>query len=92
VRDWTLHVYDHLADPRNPKAGEAACIQRAINDGRWKLHHYLVKGKETIRLFDLQNDPAEMHDLSQDGAASKEMARLAALLATARSEMGDNQM
>jgi arylsulfatase A-like enzyme len=47
-----------------------------IYDGRWK---YIHVEKMRPLLFDLQNDPDELHDLGDDPAYAAEISRLAAL-------------
>jgi arylsulfatase A-like enzyme len=92
VRESTFHVYDHIEKPKDTSLRVPPGIQRAVNDGRWKLHQYEVNGKTTVRLFDLRNDPYEIHDLSQDVAAEKEMSRMQTLLMNQRRELNDNQL
>jgi arylsulfatase A-like enzyme len=41
-------------------------MQRMIRQGRWKLNQYC--GYDFPQLFDLQNDPGEIHDLGNDAA------------------------
>tara|TARA_B100001123_G_scaffold449074_1_gene612840 strand:+ start:12246 stop:13703 length:1458 start_codon:yes stop_codon:yes gene_type:complete len=40
--------------------------QRMVRDERFKLIEYRVKGSTRYQLFDLINDPLEMHDLASD--------------------------
>jgi arylsulfatase A-like enzyme len=74
VRDSSFHAYIHRS-----KAGPPA-TQHAVNDGRWKYIRYDVKSQTRTQLFDLQNDPAEIHDLSTDPAAAAQLPRMAGLL------------
>ncbi|QZE14577.1 sulfatase-like hydrolase/transferase [Halosquirtibacter laminarini] len=37
-----------------------------VNQDGWKMIRYNVKGKEKVQLFNLKNDPFEIHDLSKD--------------------------
>lgn len=74
VRDSSFHAYIH--HPKNV----APATQHAAHDGRWKYIRYDVKGEMRRQLFDLQGDPYEIHDLSGDSTASKEMSRLDDLL------------
>lgn len=53
-------------------------VQRAIRDDRWKLMVYPQINK--TQLFDLQNDPQEMHDLAADPQYAAEVQRLTAQL------------
>jgi len=41
-------------------------VQRAVTDGRHKLIRYHVNGETRHQLFDLQTDPDERHDLSNE--------------------------
>lgn len=94
VHDAIFGAYDHSPGPRrgaNDAAPVAAGLQRAVHDGRWKYHHYDVKGKTTVRLFDMQHDPDEIHDLSTDRSAAKELPRLASLLKQLRHDLADNR-
>lgn len=61
--------------------------QRAIRDERWKLIRY-PKASRT-QLFDLQNDPHELHDLSEDAASKATRDELSAQLAAWLREHGE---
>ena len=52
VRDWLLCGYKDC--------------QRMVRDERWKLIRYQAGGTATTQLFDLANDPDEMHNLADD--------------------------
>ena len=41
-------------------------FQKAVKDDRWKLIMYQINGAERIQLFDLVNDPHELHDVAGD--------------------------
>ncbi|WDE99380.1 sulfatase-like hydrolase/transferase [Lentisphaera profundi] len=60
--------------------------QRAVSDGKWKLHIY-PKINHTF-LFDIENDPDEMRDLSQSNPEKVEQLRK--LMETWRTEVGDS--
>ena len=63
-------------------------IQKALNDGRWKLIRY--PHVDRTQLFDLQSDPFETKDLSGDPVQAE---RVKAMLAKLDAEMkadGDN--
>ena len=65
-------------------------IQKALNDGRWKLIRY--PHVDRTQLFDLQADPYETKDLSGEPAQAE---RLKAMLAKLGAEMkadGDNDL
>lgn len=81
VRDSSFHAYIH-----HQKNGPAA-TQHAVNDGRWKYIAYDVKGERRSQLFDLQDDPHEVHDLSADAIAKGELPRLETLLDRWRREL-----
>jgi len=63
--------------------------QRMIRDERWKLVTYNVHGVRNVQLFDLQNDPDELHSLAADPKYADQRARLEQRLAAARQEFGD---
>lgn len=54
--------------------------QRAIRSGPWKLIHYRVAGKETLQLFNLQDDPWELRNLADDPQHADLCRRLKSLL------------
>lgn len=74
VRDTFFGAYIHPVRGGHPYTQHSAC------DGQWKLIRYDVKGKTTLQLFDLENDPTESRDLAQDGVAQKQIPRLRELL------------
>lgn len=41
-------------------------FQRGVRNKDWKLIQYLVKGKKTTQLFNIQKDPKELHNLALD--------------------------
>jgi arylsulfatase A-like enzyme len=61
--------------------------QRAVNDGHFKLIRYAHINK--TQLFDLQNDPQELRDLSADAAAKPRLDGLMARLTVLQKEFGD---
>jgi arylsulfatase A-like enzyme len=63
--------------------------QRMARDDRWKLMTYDVAGTHTERLFDLQADPSELHDRSEDPACVNELNRLRIIMSTLRHEFDD---
>jgi arylsulfatase A-like enzyme len=77
-RDVSFHAY-----------GMKGKMQRGVCDGRWKFHKYEVNGTITRLLFDLQNDPDEMHDLVADPAAAAQLDRMEKLLAKCQQEADD---
>ncbi|MBL8849850.1 MAG: sulfatase-like hydrolase/transferase [Planctomycetaceae bacterium] len=64
-------------------------VQRAVRQGDWKLIHYPQVA--VTQLFNLADDPHEMHDLSGDPAQAKRVQTLLALLAEQQAEWGDMQ-
>lgn len=61
--------------------------QRAVCDGRWKLHVY-PKINHRL-LFDLQSDPHELNNLAEDAVFAAEIRRMTALMESWRSRVGD---
>ncbi len=85
-------LVDVLKDPAKPGRSflmfKYKSVQKALNDGRWKLIRY--PHVDRTQLFDLQSDPFETKDLSADPAQTE---RIKAMLAKLDSEMkadGDN--
>lgn len=64
-------------------------LQRSIRDRRHKLIEYVVRGERHTQLFDLQNDPIEVHNLAGDPAYAAKLAELRAELVRYRDEWGD---
>jgi arylsulfatase A-like enzyme len=63
-------------------------IQKALNDGRWKLIRY--PHVDRTQLFDLQSDPFETKDLSGDPAQAERIKAMLAKLGTEMKADGDN--
>ena len=63
--------------------------QRAVNDGRWKLHVYPQINHRL--LFDLKNDPHETKNLAEDPKYADEVTRMMALMEEERKRVGDTQ-
>ena len=61
--------------------------QRAISDGRWKLHRYPLINHQL--LFDLENDPHEMTDLSTLPEHSEQMKRMQGIMDEWRDKLDD---
>ena len=64
-------------------------VQRAIRDERWKLIRY--PQVDVTQLFDLQNDPDELHDLASDPAHAAQRQRLLERLQAAQKHYADAQ-
>jgi arylsulfatase A-like enzyme len=62
-------------------------LQRAVNDGRWKLIRYPLIDK--TQLFDLASDPHEMHDLAGETSQAAKVQELTSLLLKTQEELGD---
>jgi arylsulfatase A-like enzyme len=63
-------------------------IQKALNDGRWKLIRY--PHVDRTQLFDLQSDPFETKDLSADPAQAERIKAMLEKLAAEMKADGDN--
>ncbi|MGI9109289.1 MAG: sulfatase-like hydrolase/transferase [Opitutales bacterium] len=63
-------------------------VQKALNDGRWKLIRY--PHVDRTQLFDLQSDPFETKDLSSDPAQAERVKAMLAKLAVEMQADGDN--
>jgi arylsulfatase A-like enzyme len=61
--------------------------QRAIRDGRWKLIRYPLVDR--TQLFDLNNDPRELNDLSNDAKHSERLKAITASLEREMNRYGD---
>lgn len=61
--------------------------QRAVSDGRWKLHIYPKIDHRT--LFDLAADPHETNPLAPDSDHKSHAAKMLALMESHRKRLGD---
>ncbi|MGC9348991.1 MAG: sulfatase-like hydrolase/transferase [Anaerolineae bacterium] len=66
-------------------------FQRAAQNDRYKLIEYVVDGKRTTQLFDLQEDPWELQDLAQRPAYAARRDELREQLKRWQDELGDDQ-
>jgi arylsulfatase A-like enzyme len=80
LRHQTDRIHDHVF-------GTFTDTQRMICDERWKYVMYPKVGR--AQLFDLQNDPHELHDLSADPAQRTQLEELKAALHAFRRTNGD---
>lgn len=80
LRHQTNRIHDHAY-------GTFTDTQRMICDERWKFVLYPKAGRE--QLFDLHNDPHELHDLSADSAHAAKRDELKAHLQAWRQANGD---
>lgn len=69
--------------------GAYKACQRMVRDERWKLIKYNANGVKNSQLFDLKNDPDELHNLANAAQYAKEITRLEKLLGEARRHFGD---
>jgi arylsulfatase A-like enzyme len=65
---------------------EGVVDQRYLRDERWKYVYGPVTGDE---LYDLKNDPAELHNVVDDSAHANELARLRGRMMAWMAEVGD---
>jgi arylsulfatase A-like enzyme len=63
--------------------------QRMVRDDRWKLIQYNAGGVKNTQLFDLRNDPDELHDLADDPAFAAQRKRLERLMTRERKRFAD---
>jgi len=61
-------------------------IQRSVRDERYKLIEYVVNGRRTTQLFDLQEDRWETRNLTDDPAYKEHLDRLRAELLRLKDE------
>jgi len=66
-------------------------VQRAVQDREYKLIEYVVEGKRTTQLFDLQADPSEINDLSQEPSLAGHIGELRQELRRWQTELDDTQ-
>jgi arylsulfatase A-like enzyme len=66
-----------------------ADVQHAVRDDRWKLIIY--PQINTNQLFDLKNDPIELHDLANDPDRAGDAKRLTGLLRQWQERLDDAQ-
>ena len=77
---------------RQDSIRDALCLsymdtQRALREPRWKLIRFPQIGK--TQLFDLQDDPAEMNDLSAEPEQQPRVAAMLEKLASLQRQVGD---
>ncbi|MEE4193888.1 MAG: sulfatase-like hydrolase/transferase, partial [Anaerolineae bacterium] len=66
-------------------------VQRAVRTRTHKLIEYVVDGQRTTQLFDLLNDPDEIHDLSQAADHQKLIKKLRKTLLQEREVLKDTR-
>ncbi len=62
-------------------------IQRSVRDERWKLIRY--PQINYTQLFDLQNDPYELHNLADNPSQAGRVEKMLGLLRSCQKEVGD---
>jgi len=65
-------------------------IQRGVRDERYKLIEYVVKGKRTTQLFDLQADRWEINNLADNPLYAAHLKRLRKELLRWKDKLGDS--
>jgi arylsulfatase A-like enzyme len=55
-------------------------FQRGVRTKDWKLIQYLVQGKKTTQLFQIQKDPLEMNNLAEDSRYTEKLKEMNTLL------------
>mgnify|MGYP005837390071 CR=1 FL=1 len=63
--------------------------QRSVRDRRYKLIEYVVAGRRTTQLFDIEEDPKELTNLADDPAYAEHLQRLRAELRRWRDALDD---
>jgi len=64
-------------------------FQRMVKDDQYKLIEYVVNGRRTTQLFDLQNDPWELHNLAEDTGQAETLAKMRDILFQWRDDWDD---
>ena len=82
-----------MADPGvRPRTSLYAAYQqwqRMVKDDRFKLIEYVVDGRRTTQLFDLERDPLECHNLAGDPSEQDRLGALRDLLFQWRDDWDD---
>ena len=76
TRDYLYYVYKD--------------VQRAVTYQGWKLIEYNVNGVRSTQLFNISEDPDEIHDLSGDAGFIERVVDLRKKMQEAREACGDN--
>ena len=66
-------------------------FQRAVQDRRYKLIEYVVNGERNTQLFDLAQDPWELHSLAGEPAYQTKVSELRRELRRWQTELGDSR-
>ena len=67
-----------------------ASVMRSVQQGSWKLIEYHVSGQRNSQLFDLEQDPLEMNNLSASATHADKLAEMRLLLYQQKTYYGDN--
>ena len=65
-------------------------VQRAVTYQGWKLIEYNVNGVRSTQLFNIAEDPDEIHDLSGNVVLIEKVVEMRGKMLEARGEYGDN--
>jgi arylsulfatase A-like enzyme len=82
-------VVGKQAGVRDRLFGAYRNCQRMVRDERWELIEYNAGGTRNTQLFDLRNDPDELHNLATDPDHAEQLKRLRTLLVEAQKEFDD---
>jgi arylsulfatase A-like enzyme len=82
-------IRDRQAQGREAVFSAYRSFQRAVRTREWKLIRYTVGGKTRIQLFNVAQDPEELHDLSTAEAQKVRIRELSTLLDKMAKEAGD---
>ncbi len=80
-KDWLYEYYEY-------PGVEEVKPQRGVRTGQYKLIHYFLPPQE-FELYDLQNDPGELHNLADNSKFAGLKQRLLDRVAELRRETGD---
>jgi arylsulfatase A-like enzyme len=64
-------------------------VQRAIVKGSFKLIRYNVNGQSPVQLFNLKNDPLELHNLAEEDQYKGKVISMTSLLDRTMKQLGD---
>ncbi len=82
-------IEDPRERPRDTLCAAYRQWQRMVKDDRFKLIEYVVDGRRTTQLFDLERDPMECHDLSREASCADRLQALRSRLFEWRDAWGD---
>jgi arylsulfatase A-like enzyme len=83
-------IHDPATQVRDSLYFAFVALHRAVKDDRYKLIEYCVGGRHNMtQLFDLAEDPWELHNLAGDPAHAAKLAELREQLVQFRDEWGD---